>query len=101
MKDDNEANGVETPDSEQTRRSSHCYVAVIKGVDGRCLGLSFDDGSHINREDYESWQSFLADFALLVMTRIPKDTESEHAKRLIEEDSKRVGELLSQTVSST
>lgn len=80
--------------------ASYYDVAVIWGVDGRCLGLSFDGGSHIDRDDYESWQAFLDDFAFLVMTRIPKDAESEHAKRLIEKDSKRVAELLSQAVAS-
>lgn len=81
--------------------SSHGYVAAIHGTDGRCLGLSFDDGSHIDRDDYESWQSFLADFALIVMTRIPNDKESEPAKRMIEKDNNRLGELLSPAVSST
>jgi hypothetical protein len=71
---------------------------AVYGKDGRLLGITYDDGEvfkrvNTNPEDgplQVDWDDFLHDIASILITRIPRDTESEQAKALIEEDNERL-----------
>lgn len=65
-------------------------VKVVRGLDGKLLGLVFDGRSFIDRRDYGTYEEFLTDFATIVSTRIPRDEKSSRARKMIEADEERL-----------
>lgn len=68
-------------------------IAVVRGDDGKVLGVTYDEGCLLDRDDYDEWDDFLSAFARLAFSRVPTDGESDHAKRLLAKDNERLKEL--------
>lgn len=71
---------------------------AVYGKDGRLLGITYDDGEVLKGSDYSTddwplqsdWDAYLCTIGSILITRIPRDTESPQAKALIEEDNERL-----------
>lgn len=71
---------------------------AVYGRDGRLLGITYDNGEVLKRintnpEDgplQMDWNEFLRDIARILITRIPRDTESPQAMAMIAEDDERL-----------
>jgi hypothetical protein len=67
---------------------------AVYGKDGRLLGITYDDGCVLAATDYGTDQGGRERFTQralgIIITRIPRDTESPQAKALIEEDNERL-----------
>lgn len=69
-------------------------ISVVRGMDGKVLGVSCSDGTTWSRADADDdWDFFCRTVAALAFTRIPVDTESDFAKKLLAEDDKRLIDL--------
>ena len=69
-------------------------IAVVRGTDGKVLGVTYDEDSVLDRSDCESWEDFLHTVAGLMFSRVPSDEISDHGRRLIAADNERLKELL-------
>lgn len=54
-------------------------IAVVRGKDGKVLGITYDDGCMLDREDYPDWEEFLSAFARLAFSRVKVDETSANA----------------------
>lgn len=68
-------------------------VAVVRGRDGKLLGIVYDGDQVISRASFQSFESFLEACSWVLISRAPCDSESPNAKALIAEDDKRLNDL--------